>query len=95
MSKLALPESFSDAWDIVTSEFRSEMMLMASYKPGATTIVIYLGNFKKLRVPLSWIEEKYPDSSIDPNDLSNRGLGQLLYLGDCIVEISDVLKAFK
>lgn len=94
MSKIALPESISDAWDILTSEYRGELMFMASYKPRSRMIVIRLGNFKKLQVPLSWIEERYPTVSVDPNQLSIRGFGQLLYLGECEVDVVDILNKF-
>ena len=95
MSKLALPESLSDAWDILTSESRSELMLTASYKPRSKSIVIRLGNFKRLEVPVYWIEQKYPNADIDPTQLSIRGLGQLLYLGECEVDLDSILRAFK
>jgi hypothetical protein len=94
MSNLALPESISDAWDILTSEARSELMFMASYKPGPRHIVIRMGNFKKIRVPLNWIEENYPNVAIDPVRLSILGMGQILVLGDCEVDVVDILNKF-
>lgn len=92
MFKLALPESISDAWDILTSEYSGHLMFMARYKPQSRTIVIRLGNFKKVQVPLSWIEESYPNVAVDPNQLAILGLGQLLILGECEVDVTDILK---
>lgn len=95
MSRLALPESLLDAWDMLTSSFRDELMFMARSRPSSRTIVIHLANFRKLVVPLSWIEENYPDSAIDPDRLSIRGFGQILFLGDCEVDLIPILKSFK
>jgi len=91
---LTLPESFEDAWDIVTSSSRGELMLTASYKPGSKTVVIRMGNFRKIRVPLSWIEQRNTNVAVDPLRLSIRGFGQILVLGDADVDVEDILREF-
>ena len=94
MSKLALPESISDVWDILTSESRGELMLAAYYKPKSNTIVVWFGNFRALDIPLSWIVATQPTVAVDPNQLSIRGLGQILVLGECEVDVVDILNKF-